>query len=227
MFRGGYPPLSDEPPADPVRWLNAYVRTYVERDVRMALNVRDLPTFQRFLGLCAGTAAQMLNTVRLGGDSGVSHNTVRAWLGVLEAGFLLFRLQPHTEGFRKRLVRMPRLYFHDTGLLVRLLGVQTKEQLYTHPLRGALFENWVLTELRKAYLNRGEVDFLRDTGTVLDAWECKSGTTFSPDWTDGLHYWAKLAGKRAGQLHLVYGGSESFIFKDVRVLSWTDVADCL
>jgi hypothetical protein len=237
LFRGGYPPLFDRPAPDPIPWLNGYLRTYVERDVREAVNVRNLAVFRRFLGLCAGTAGQLLNTVRLGADCGVSHNTARAWLSVLEAGFVVFRLPPHHQNFRKRLVKTPKLYFYDSGLLVRLLGVETPKQLHAHPLRGAVFENWVVVELLKASLNRGEepglffwrdnvgheVDVLRDGGARLAAWECKSGMTFVPEWTAGLAYWQALAGAKAGALHVVYGGGESFLRKNIHVTSWRDV----
>jgi uncharacterized protein len=238
LFKGGYPPLFDDPSADPVHWLNSYLHTYIERDVRMTINVRDLSAFQRFLGLCAGSAGQMLNTTRLGADCGVTHGTVRAWLSVLEAGFVLLRLLPHHQNFRKRLVKTPKLYFLDTGLLVRLLGIETPDQLRMHPLRGAIFENWVFVELLKAFLNRGqephlffwrdhvghEVDLLRDKGTSLDAWECKSGMTYNPEWTQGLEYWAELAGSQVGRLNVVYGGEESVTRKGLRVTSWADVA---
>jgi predicted AAA+ superfamily ATPase len=236
LFRGGYPPLYDTPAANPIRWLNAYVRTYVERDVRLALNVRDLSGFQRFLGLCAGSAGQTLNTVRLGADCGVSHNTVRAWLSVLEVGFVVFRLQPHHANFRKRLVKTPKLYFYDSGLLVRLLGIDALDQLRVHPLRGAVFENWVCVELLKACLNRGqepglffwrdnvghEVDFLRDAAARLHAWECKSGRTYVPEWAHELEYWRRLAGSKAGDLYIVYGGDESFTRKGIQIVSWQD-----
>jgi predicted AAA+ superfamily ATPase len=234
MFRGGYPPLYSDSPADPVRWLNAYLHTYVERDVRTALNVRDLSTFQRFLGLCAGSAGQLLNTVRLGADTGVSHNTVRAWLSVLEAGYVVRLLQPHSANFRKRLVKTPKLYFYDVGLLVRLLGVETPAQLHSHPLRGAVFENWAILELVKARLNRGrepggffwrdnvghEVDYLQEDATRIDAWEFKSGKTFAPEWAAGLQYWARLAGKRTGKLRVIYGGDESYTRQGIEVVAW-------
>lgn len=236
LFHGGYPPLFDTPPAGAVPWLNSYLRTYVERDVRQALNVRDLSVFRRFLSLCAGAAGQLLNTVRLGADCGVSHNTVRAWLSVLEAGFVVFQLAPHHENFRKRLVKTPKLYFHDTGLLSRLLGVEAPAQLGTHPLRGAIFENWVIVERMKAHLNRGEearfffwrdnvgqeVDLLHERGGRLDAWECKSGMTVASDWTAGLAKWRQLAGSKAGRLHVVYGGDDSYRRQSVDVISWKD-----
>lgn len=237
LFYGGYPPLFDEPRAGPVPWLNSYLRTYVERDVRHALNVRDLSVFRRFLALCAGAAGQLLNTVRLGADCGVSHNTVRAWLSVLEAGFVVFQLPPHHENFRKRLVKTSKLYFYDPGLLVRLLGIEEPAQLRAHPLRGAIFENGVVVELLKACLNRGEeprlffwrdsvgheIDVLRESGSRLHAWECKSGMTFVPEWGAGLVRWDQLAGRKAGTLHLVYGGDESFTRQGIRVVSWRDV----
>ena len=237
MFRGGYPPLYDDSPPDPGRWLNAYLRTYVERDVRSTINVRELATFQRFLGLSAGSAGQLLNAVRLGADSGISHNTVRAWLGVLEAGFVLFLLQPYHENFRKRLVKTPKLYFYDTGLLCRLLGIESAEQLQTHVSRGAVFENWVVVELLKKFQNAGEeprlyfwrdsagheVDILRVAGSKLDAWECKSGMTYVPDWFDELKYWQELAGKRAGRLHVVYGGNEGVTRLGIKGIPWSAV----
>ncbi|MBN1360900.1 MAG: ATP-binding protein [Sedimentisphaerales bacterium] len=238
LFRGGYPPIFDEPRADPLRWLNAYLHTYVERDVRLTVNIRDLSAFQRFLSLCAGHAGQLLNTARLGADCGISHGTVRAWLSVLEAGFVVTLLRPHHENFRKRLVKAPKLYFLDTGLLVRLLQIETPDQLKIHPLRGAVFENWVLAELLKSYLNRGqpaqmyfwrdqaghEVDLVRDSGSHLDAWECKSGMTYNTEWAESLDFWRRLAGPRAGRLNLVYGGRKSFAHRDVKVAGWTDVS---
>ena len=237
MFRGGYPPLFDSSPPDPARWLNAYLHTYVERDVRSTINIRDLSMFQRFLGLSAGSAGQLVNTVRLGADSGISHNTVRAWLGVLEAGFVVFLLQPYHENFRKRLVKTPKLYFYDTGLLCRMLAIESPGQLLTHPSRGAVFENWVVVELLKGFLNRGdeprlyfwrdsaghEVDILRVAGSHLDVWECKSGMTYVPDWFEELSYWKKLAGKKAGQLHVVYGGGESVTRHGVEGIPWFSI----
>jgi len=237
LFKGGYPPIFDEPSADPVRWLNAYLHTYVERDVRLTVNIRDLSTFQRFLNLCAGSAGQLLNTHRLGSDCGISHATVRAWLSVLEAGFVVKLLKPHHENFRKRLVKTPKLYFLDTGLLVRLLQIQTPDQLQVHPLRGAVFENWVLVELLKSCFNRGqdpqmffwrdhvghEVDLLMDRGIYLDVWECKSGKTYTTEWSRELEYWHRLAEARAGRLNLVYGGRESFTHRHVQVSGWDQI----
>ena len=238
LWRGGYPPLSTAPRADPVRWLNAYVRTYVERDVRAVVTLRDLDAFQRVLRLCAAHAGQLVNTAQIGADAGVSHNTVRGWLGVLEAGFILFRLQPSLSNLRKRLVKTPKLYFYDTGLLSRLLGVVTAEQLVQHPLRGAIFENWVLVEALKAIRNRGgepdvafwrdalghEVDIVRREGDRTDAWECKSGATYVPEWATALNYWRGHAGAGRHSMAVVYGGDATFTRSGVQVISWRDVA---
>ena len=144
LFKGGYPPIYDRDLA-PRIWLSAYVTAYVERDVRQLLNVQDLETFQRFVRLCAGRSGQVLNLSSLAADCGVSHNTAKAWIGVLEAGYLLFRLRPHHQNFNKRVIKSPKIYFYDTGLLCWMLGIQGPDQLVTHPLRGAIFETFVVS----------------------------------------------------------------------------------
>lgn len=200
--------------------------------------VRDLDAFQRVLRLAAAHAGQLLNTVQLGADAGVSHNTVRAWLGVLEAGFILFRLPPALANLRKRLVKTPKLYFYDTGLLARLLGIDTPAQVLQHPLRGAIFENWVVVEMVKALRNRGaeptlafwrdamgrEVDIVHAHGDRVEGWECKSGATYVPEWTKALDYWREHAGSSRSAPGIVYGGETSFVRAGVRVLAWRDAA---
>jgi len=155
VLTGGYPRIYDER-LDPTEWLAFYIATYIERDVRMITNVGDLTTFQRFVELCAGRTAQLLNLSQLGSDCGISQPTAKAWLSVLEASFLVFRLRAFSGNLRKRLVKMPKLHFIDTGLACRLLGIRTVEQLRTHPLRGALFETWVVSEILKHRFNAGE-----------------------------------------------------------------------
>ena len=154
LFQGLYPAIYDQKPRVS-RWHNAYVMTYIERDARQLINLKDLALFQRFLGLCAANIGQLVNTARLGADCGVHHNTIRSWLSLLETSYLAFRLQPHFSNFRKRLVKSPKLYFCDVGLAARLLEIENESQLARHPLRGALFENWCVVELLKARLNRG------------------------------------------------------------------------
>jgi uncharacterized protein len=237
LFRGGYPPIFDQQ-SDPELWLNAYLATYVERDVRQVLNVRDLSLFSRFLSLCAGSVSQLLNASRLGADCGLNHGTVRQWLSVLESSFILFRLPPHHTNFRKRVVKSPKLYFIDTGLAVRLLGIEDPSQLMTHPMRGALFENWVVSELLKGRFNRGktsnlyfwrdnlglEVDVVAESGGHLSPMEIKSGTTLSDDWFNSIVKWTGLAGKKAGTARLIYGGQESWKRENVSVVPWHDLS---
>ncbi len=164
MLTGGYPAILDRG-LDPSDWLSAYVATYVERDVRTISNVGDLAAFQRFVELCAGRTAQLLNYSSLADDCGISQPTVREWLSILETGFIVFRVPPYHSNLRKRLVKMPKLHFYDTGLACWLLGIRTPEQLRSHPLRGAIFETWVVSEVLKHRANRGEsagLSFYRD-----------------------------------------------------------------
>ncbi|HEB57225.1 MAG TPA: ATP-binding protein, partial [Gammaproteobacteria bacterium] len=207
LFDGAYPPIHDRG-LEPHPWYGNYVRTYLERDVRELINVRDLGTFQRFLKLCAGRTGQLLNLSSLANDCGITHNTAKAWISVLEASYIVHLLPPHHQDFNKRLVKTPKLYFLDTGLASWLLGIQNSEQLATHVQRGALFETWVISELLKARYNAGEtsnlyfwrdrsgheVDLLIDQGTHLSPLEIKSGQTINRDYFKGLDFWRKLAG---------------------------------
>ncbi len=168
LFTGSYPRIFDSE-LDVVDWLRSYVATYVERDVRMIANVGDLITFQRFVALCAGRTAQLLNYLSLAGDCGVSQPTVKTWFGILETSFLTFRLPALHSNVRKRLVKTPKLHFYDTGLVCWLLGIRAPEQLRTHPLRGPIFETWVVSEIAKHRANRGEpgrLAFYRDRNGV-------------------------------------------------------------
>jgi predicted AAA+ superfamily ATPase len=236
LFLGGYPPLYDQP-VDPERWLNAYIATYVERDVRQLTNIRDLATFQRFMRLCAGSVGQLLNMSRIASDTGVDQKTAKAWLAILEASFIVRLLRPHHRNFRKRLVKAPKLYFFDTGLVARLLGIESPRQVVTHPLRGALFENWVISELLKGLSNRGkqenlffwrshvghEVDLLLDRGTRLWPIEIKAGSTIASDWFDGLRRWMALAREVGDSPALVYGGDRSQVRGEVQVIPWRKI----
>jgi len=236
LFKGGYPPLYDQPVV-PERWLDAYITTYVERDVRQLINVRDLSAFQLFLRLCAANVGQMLNASRLGGDVGIDQKTVRAWIGLLESSFIAFRLQPHYRNFRKRLVKTPKLYFYDTALAARLMGIESPGQLVTHPQRGALFENWVIAELLKGRGARGkadnlffwrshighEIDVIADRGDLLRPIEIKSGSTIASDWFAGLQKWLDLAGSEAMKPTLVYGGRSQQSRKGIDVLPWVEI----
>lgn len=164
LFAGSYPRIFDGN-LDPVDWLGSYVATYIERDVRTISNVDDFATFQRFVTLCAGRTAQLLNYSSLAGDCGISQPTAKSWLGILETSFLVFRLPAFHSNLRKRLVKMPKLHFYDTGLVCWLLGIRAAEQLRAHPLRGPIFETWVVSEIAKHHAHRGEasgLSFYRD-----------------------------------------------------------------
>ena len=238
LWSGGYPPIYDQG-VDPVLWLDAYISTYVERDVRQIVNVQDTHQFQRFLALCAGNVGQLFNASRLGADCGLHHGTVNKWVSVLEQSSLCFRLTPHHRNFRKRLVKTPKVYFWDTGLAVRLLRIESAKQLTTHPLRGVLFENWVVSELLKGRMNRGkrsnlffwrnhvglEVDVIAEHAEGLHPVEIKSGSTIASDWTDGLEKWLTLAGKESAQPTVVYGGDRAWERNGIRFIPWREIAD--
>ena len=165
LFAGAYPRIFDRD-LNPADWLRSYVATYIERDVRTISNVGDLTTFQRFVQLCAGRTAQLVNYSSLAGDCGVSQPTAKAWLSILETSFLTFRLTAFHANLRKRLVKMPKLYFYDTGLVCWLLGIRDPQQLRAHPLRGSIFETWVVSEIVKYRTHRGEMgglSFYRDS----------------------------------------------------------------
>ena len=164
LFAGSYPRIFDEG-IDPDEWFRSYVAAYIERDVRTIANVGNLAAFQRFVALCAGRTAQLLNHSALAGDCGVSQPTAKAWLSILETSFLIFRLPAFHANIRKRLVKMPKLHFYDTGLVCWLLGIRSPEQLRSHPLRGPIFETWVVSEVAKQRVHRGEqggLSFYRD-----------------------------------------------------------------
>ena len=236
IWRGLYPPIHDRD-LDPPTWYANYVQTYIERDVRALVNVRDLTTFQRFVRLCAGRVGQLLNLSQLGAETGVTHNTARAWLSILEASFVIFMLQPHHRNFNKRIIKTPKLYFYDTGLACWLLAIRTPEQLETHPLRGALFENWVIAELLKGRFNRGlplnfyfwrdraghEIDLLIETAGRLIPVEIKSGQTINADFFVGIEHWETLARPRQPKAWLIYAGQEDHQRKTTHILSWRNL----
>lgn len=240
LVQGGYPAIFDRLP-DPDDWLGSYVTTYVERDVRQVVNVGNLLTFQTFLKLCAGRCGQLLNLSNLGSDAGINYKTAQSWLSVLEAGYITWRLPPWFGNVKKRLVKTPKLYFTDTGLLCHLLGIRTPVQLAAHPLRWAIFENWVLGELRKRELNRGqrphhyffrdrqglEVDLLIQGGPACLAVEIKSGETVSRDFFRGLDRFCATPGVPDCRRALVYGGDQRQDRSDTVVVPWDEVGTLL
>lgn len=240
LFTGGYPPLYDRD-LSPGVWFPAYVTAYVERDVRQLLKVQDLDTFQRFIRFCAGRSGQLMNLSALATDCGITHNTAKAWISTLEASYILFMLRPHYANFNKRLIKTPKLYFYDTGLLCWLLGIREIDQLATHPLRGNIFETFVVSEFMKARFNRrrdmelyfwrdsngNEVDLIADFGGKLMPIEIKSGQTLNRDFFTGLERWMTLAGGHGISPTLVYGGTEDMTRKGTRVMNWRTIASGL
>ncbi|MHB8989140.1 MAG: ATP-binding protein [Desulfobulbia bacterium] len=236
LLNGCYPPLYDREVA-PTAWFAAYMTAYVERDVRQQLKIQDLDSFQRFVRLCAGRTGQLLNLSSLATECGITHNTAKAWISVLEASFLVFLLRPHHASFNKRLVKMPKLYFYDTGLVSWLLGIRTLEQMETHPLRGNIFENFVIAELVKSQCNRAEprklyfwrdsngneVDIIVEHGAMLMPIEIKSGKTVNRDFFSGLERWLSLAGDIALSPILIHGGTDApYHHKGIQVRGWQE-----
>jgi hypothetical protein len=233
MLTGCYPPIYDRK-LDPSSWYSAYVTAYVERDVRQMLKIHELETFQRFVKLCAGRTGQLLNLSSLATECGITHNTAKAWISVMEASYLIFLLRPHSINFNKRLVKMPKLYLYDTGLAAWLLGIRTTEQMVTHPLRGNIFETFIISELIKSKLNKGEkpsfffwrdsngneIDLIVENGTKLQPVEIKSGRTLTHEAFAGLEKWQSLAGKKGVSPTLIYGSDESYIQKGIKVVGW-------
>lgn len=238
LLQGGYPPIHDRAIA-PSDWFPNYVNTYIERDVRQVLAVRDLGLFQRFLRLCAARSGQLLNLSTLGADCGISHATAREWLTVLEASYILMLLKPYHNNFGKRLVKTPKLYFLDVGLAAWLLGIRDIAAISIHAQRGALFETWVVSEFLKQGLNAGqtpelffwrdsagnEVDLVYETPDGLQAVEIKSGATFASDWLKGLKKWQALPGNFARKPMLVYGGTQTHARENVNLIGWQALLD--
>jgi predicted AAA+ superfamily ATPase len=233
-IRTGFYPRIHDRRIPPEIWLSDYVRTYAERDVRRLVNVGDTETFERFLALCAGRTGQLLNFSALASDSGIAVDTARRWISILKTGFIVFLLRPHHRNFNKRVIKSPKLYFHDTGLACQLLGIRNEEQLVTHPARGALFENYVISEVVKAYTHHRreppvyfwrdqsghEIDLLVEEAGVLFPVEIKSGATVSRSMFDGLNWWNKLTAQAPQPATLVYGGMDTFSQKEISVCPW-------
>lgn len=217
IFKGSYPPIYDQH-IDPDIWHPNYIRTYIERDVRQIKNITDLNAFERFLRLCAGRTGQLLNMHSLSIETGVDSKTISSWLGILENSFIVYRLFPHHRNFNKRLVKMPKLYFYDSGLICALLGIQNADQLKFHPLFGSLFENFIIGEIIKNKYNRAdtkpiffwrdnighEIDVISETLNELFPIEIKSGRTIHDEFFKGLNYWFKISGGSRGAI--IYAG---------------------
>lgn len=236
LWAGGYPAVFERGIAPP-DWFSSYVATYLERDVRQLLNVGDLAAFQTFVRVCAGRTGQLLNLSALGADCGITHVTAKAWLSVLEASFIVHRLPALHANVTARLVKAPKLHFYDTGLVCYLLGIRSAGELRGHPLRGAIFETWVVSEVLKARLNQGlppslsyyrdrkslEIDLVLEAGGTMTAVEVKSGATIASDFFKSLDAFADHLGAERSPPRrvLVYGGDVSQRRNGTTVVPWS------
>ena len=238
IYRGFFPKLHQEK-LEPRRFFNGYLQTYVERDVRALIHLRDLSSFQKFLILLAGRVGQVVNLASLSNDVGVSATTIRNWLSVLKASYILFELPPFFENVQKRVIKSPKLYFTDVGLAAFLLGIHTADQAFRDPLRGNLYENLVIADIGKGALNRGirpemyffrdshgnEIDLLVRENGVLTPVEIKSAATFSMDFVKGLEWFQTLNLKRVRPGVVLYNGVQSFNIRGIRILNPLNVDD--
>jgi predicted AAA+ superfamily ATPase len=216
--------------------MSFYFSTYIERDLRSLINVKELSTFENFMKLCVARTGQIVNYSNLASDCGVSHNTIKHWLSILEASYVIKLLQPYYKNINKRVIKAPKLYFLDTGLACFLMGIHDAKQLEAHPLRGALFETLVMTEILKSRCNQAlvnglyfyrdhagnEIDLVLDRGSALDLIEIKMGKTIHSDFFKGIHYYQKNSAQKT-KAYLVYGGEAQHVQEQVQILGWKKV----
>lgn len=240
LFRGFYPRIYDKK-ISPRDWYPNYIQTYIERDLRLIKNITNLNAFQTFLKMCAGRVGQILNLSSLASDCGITHNTAKSWISVLEASFIIFLLRPHYKNFNKRLIKMPKLYFYDPGLVSSLLGIETKKQILTHSLKGNIFESFILSEILKNKYNKGfdsdiyfwrdktghEIDCLIEKTSRLTPIEIKSGKTLTKDQFKNLIYWNKLSKTDPKKTYVVYGGDITQKRSYGNLIGWKNINSIL
>jgi len=236
IIKGFYPRIYDWD-LNPSNWLQDYLRTYVERDVRQILNVGDLGAFRQFLEILAGRIGQLVNFSEIGNLIGISYKTVSKWISVLETSFIVYTLRPYHKNFNKRIVKTPKLYFYDTGLACALLNLRGVEDLNRHFAKGALFENFIINEVLKNQINQNlpaknyfwnvsgthEIDLLIEQGGQLLPIEIKSSRTIGNHFFDGLKYFQALSGALPTESYLVYGGDEVQKRSAAQLLSWKNL----
>lgn len=236
IFTGFYPAIYDRK-IDPVDYYNQYIATYVERDLKQISQISNLSSFRNFLALLAGRIGQLINLSSLANDTGVAVNTIENWISILEASYLVFRLQPHHKNFGKRYVKSPKIYFNDVGLACRLLTLSKPSELKSHFLIGGLFENLIITEIKKHILNHSkssklyffrdsnnnEIDLIIDSGITQIPIEIKSSGTFSSQFTLGLKFWNKSLNNQKQKGFIVYTGNRSLITSKLHLLNWSNL----
>ena len=233
VFKGQYPRIYDRDIA-PTDFYPSYIQTHIERDVRLTKNIGDINAFIQFTRLCAGRIGQLLNFTALANDAGISPNSAKAWLSILDSSHILYRLQPYHNNSNKRLVKSPKFYFYDTGVVCSLLGLHDENQVNLHYLKGALFENLIITEFIKHNFHRGEnfqpyfwqdshgkeIDCLLIAGEKITPVEIKSSKTMSTSYFDNLKSWHALVNVPQDQGYVVYGGDESMQTSAGTFVSW-------
>lgn len=231
--KGFYPRIYDKQ-LDYTKWYSDYVKTYIERDVRDITQIGDLRTFRQFLSLCAGRIGQIINLSSVGGEIGVSYQTIKRWISILETTNIITLLQPYFKNFNKRVVKSPKLYFNDTGLASYLLGIKSNTDYNVHFSRGALFENLIISEFFKEFYNKGEephlfywrdsagneVDLIIENGINIQAIEIKSAKTFNSDFVKGLNNFVKVSNTEKENCFIVYGGNTMQKRDNIKVLPW-------
>jgi uncharacterized protein len=235
ILNGCYPEIYDRK-RKPDVWYPSYIRTYAERDVRQLKNIGNTNQFTKFLRLCAGRTGQLTNVSALSTESGLDMRTIQGWLSILESSYIIYFLKPHSTNFNKRLVKTPKLFFHDTGLACSLLGIKTLKELELSHFRGSLFENAIVNELQKQNANalkpgelffwrdnKGiEIDLLKETGSKRLPVEIKASHTYNAEYLKNIKYWNSLSGNKTGML--IYGGDKSFDLPDkLQVKSWKEI----
>lgn len=241
LYKGFYPRVHDKD-LNPTEAMSSYVATYIERDIRSIANLKDLVAFEQFLGICAANVGQLINYSRFANDCGVDQKTVQYWLSLLEASYIIFRLPPHFRNFRKRITKSNKLYFYDTGLACYFLRIFDASHLEEHPLKGALFENFVVADLLKQRYNAArsnnlfffrdhvgnEVDVILDYGSKVIPVEIKLAKTLTPGFFKGLSYYQKLDESRSRTPTLIYGGDEDTKMYNAQVFSYRsfEIANC-
>lgn len=237
IYQGFYPRIFKDQ-LNPTEALSFYLHTYVERDVRSLLNIKKLSAFERFLKSCANQIGQLLNYSALANDSGVDQKTIKSWLSVLEARYIIYFLKPYHKSFRKRLTKSPKLYFYDVGLASYLLNINEAQQISSHPLKGLLFENFIVTEFVKQYWNQvrehplsffrdhagHEVDLILEQAHQLCSIEIKYGQTFQSSQLKGLRFYQQLAGELNHKQSLIYGGEEHLKLHDTAIFPFHQLA---
>lgn len=238
VFKGFYPKLYDRK-MDISLYYSNYVKTYIERDVRLIKNISSLHSFKNFLNLCAGRCGQILNYSSLASDAGIDQRTAKEWLSILEASFVIFLLKPYYKNFSKRVVKMPKIYFYDTGLLCFLLGISNKEDLNSHYLKGGIFESFVISNFFKNRYNQGlepniyywrdktgnEVDVIIESGKSIVPIEIKSGQTISSDYFNGLRYYNKISKEENDKFFVIYSGEKKQERSDGTIIPWSNLVE--